>query len=49
MSAEEVADAVKMMFDTRLSDQGNVVPAPFSSENLPPEVKFCTTSDCFYF
>jgi hypothetical protein len=37
------------MFDTELIDRPSDVPAPFSSENPPPEVRTYTTSDCVAF
>jgi hypothetical protein len=36
---------VRLMFDQPLTDQGNEVPAPFSSGNPPPEVIHCLVSD----
>jgi hypothetical protein len=45
LSAEEVAIAVKMMFDTLLTDRDSKVPAPFSSNNPPPDVIHCLASN----
>jgi hypothetical protein len=44
-SAKEVAVAVKLMFDKPLTDQGNEVTGPFSSDNPPPEVMYCLSFD----
>jgi hypothetical protein len=45
MPTKEVATAIKLMFDTTLTDRDNKVPALFSSENLPPEVIHFLASD----
>jgi hypothetical protein len=49
MPAEEVADVVKLMFDTELIERPSDAPAPFSSENPPLEVRVCIISDCIIF
>jgi hypothetical protein len=35
LSIEEVANAVRLMFDQSLTDQGSEVPEPFSSDTTP--------------
>jgi hypothetical protein len=42
--AEEVDTPVKLMFDQPLTDWGNEIPAPFSSDNPPSEVQCCLLS-----
>jgi hypothetical protein len=44
LSAEEVANAVKLMIDQSLTDRGSEVPAPFSSDDPSPEVIHCLAS-----
>jgi hypothetical protein len=41
LSAEEVANTVRMMFDQPLTDRGSEILMPFSSNSPPPEVIHC--------
>jgi hypothetical protein len=43
LSAEEVANVVRLMFDQPLTDRGSEVPTQFSSHNPPLEVSYCLT------
>jgi hypothetical protein len=45
MSTEEVANAIRLMFDQLLTNRANEVPTPFSSDNPLPEVIHCLASD----
>jgi hypothetical protein len=43
LSAEEVENNVRLMFDQPPIDRGSEVSALFSSDNPPPEVSHCST------
>jgi hypothetical protein len=40
---------VNLMFDTELTEQKGDVPAPFSSETPPPEIRFFIASNHVFF
>jgi hypothetical protein len=48
-SNKDVARLVDFIFDKDLTKQPDVVPAPFSSENPPPEERSFIVSDYTFF